>query len=840
MAEQPEYKRHLRVDGFSDPQNFRSRKRGSSPPVPLRNRTQHGTELTRQYQSVLESSQAKRSEVAQPISESMGIYVQLISFEDCELPLNSLDTSDFELRSCRRINNRDVAIVFIPDVKRNAFQKKLNAYLDPERDGRNSPRNHTLIGSIQAVRLAEIRSFWTDAQNLFPQNNQQQVWWELWIKKTTTSEDQSPISIVQQLAERLNLRYENTYQVFFDSVVTLIYASVDQLQNATELISTLDELRSVRTTPNFFIESYPKEQSTWVRDLLSRLTVRNDSNVSVVILDNGVNFNHPILSQVTNANLSARWNPQWPEYNDYSQYRYLGWDHASRQAGIASFINLMPAVLSTNHVEIPYQIESGRILPAVGINDPKLYGAITTGVISKLEADRSTWKRVFSLAVTADSPMMSGQPTSWSSEIDQFSSGASGDIQRLFVISTGNIRTELTNPDYWTETQLAEAEDPSQSWNALTVGAFTEFTTNDDPSFDGWSPLAISGDISPASRTSVNWRWRSQAPYKPDVVAEGGNRLLSPDGIRITDADVVSILTTSGHTSGQLFEVTGDTSAATASISGQAAILLSENPDYWPETIKALLVHSAQWTPQMWARYNQLLTTHSPKVSKETMLRSIGYGVPNLQRARYSANHALTLIAQNTIQPFTKEDETDAGSDPTLNEMCLYELPWPVEVLQSLDPKLEVKLRVTLSYFIEPNPGRRGYRQRFSYQSHGLRFEVIRPGQSLPNFTASINKLAAYEDYDGLEGDAEGWLLGTQLRTRGTIHSDIWTGTAQALADMNTIAVYPVGGWWKYRRASDKWKNSVRFCLIVSIDVPNTDVDIYSSVATIISTDIEV
>ncbi|MFZ2406429.1 MAG: hypothetical protein WAW41_14940, partial [Methylobacter sp.] len=90
------------------------------------------------------------------------------------------------------------------------------------------------------------------------------------------------------------------------------------------------------------------------------------------------------------------------------------------------------------------------------------------------------------------------------------------------------------------------------------------------------------------------------------------------------------------------------------------------------------------------------------------------------------------------------------------------------------------------SYFIEPNPGRRGYRQRFSYQSHGLRFEVIRPGQSLENFRAFINKLADTEEYDGPEGDPDGWHLGPQIRTRGSLHADVWTGSAAALADMHT------------------------------------------------------
>src|SRR5256885_8145814 len=33
-----------------------------------------------------------------------------------------------------------------------------------------------------------------------------------------------------------------------------------------------------------------------------------------------------------------------------------------------------------------------------------------------------------------------------------------------------------------------------------------------------------------------------------------------------------------------------------------------------------------------------------------------------------------------------------------------------------------VEMRVTLSFFVEPNPSRRGWQSKFRYQSHGLRF----------------------------------------------------------------------------------------------------------------------
>jgi hypothetical protein len=267
-----------------------------------------------------------------------------------------------------------------------------------------------------------------------------------------------------------------------------------------------------------------------------------------------------------------------------------------------------------------------------------------------------------------------------------------------------------------------------------------------------------------------------------------------------------------------------------------------EYPEYWPETIRALIVHSAEWTVVMRKRFSLFRQQHSPSKAKELMLRCAGYGVPDLERARYSANHILTLVTQESMQPFLKSDEARTSSDPKLNEMQLYTLPWPLEALKLLPLEQEVRLKVTLSYFIEPNPGRRGYRDRYRYQSHGLRFDVIRPGETVDVFRASINKIANDQlgDYDGREGDPGGWQLGPSLRTRGSLHSDTWIGTVADLLDMNTIAVYPVSGWWKYRSAQNRWENSVRYSLIVSIDVPDEDVDIYTEVENQIVTQVEV
>src|ERR1700722_9006844 len=194
-------------------------------------------------------------------------------------------------------------------------------------------------------------------------------------------------------------------------------------------------------------------------------------------------------------------------------------------------------------------------------------------------------------------------------------------------------------------------------------------------------------------------------------------------------------------------------------------------------------------------------------------LRRYGYGVPSLDRARNSAKDSLNLVVQQKVQPFTKE-----GSDVKTKDMGLHSLPWPKDQLLDLGDQ-PVTMRVTLSYFIEPKPGRReGFAQsRHRYASHGLRFEVKRPQETLDDLRKRVSR-AAREEEEAFEavGGTAGWTLGPQIRTRGSVHSDWWTGTAADLANCGFIAVYPVSGWWREPRGNH-WSKEARYSLIVSI-----------------------
>jgi hypothetical protein len=306
---------------------------------------------------------------------------------------------------------------------------------------------------------------------------------------------------------------------------------------------------------------------------------------------------------------------------------------------------------------------------------------------------------------------------------------------------------------------------------------------------------------------------------------EGGNQALSPHNGTADYIDEGLQLLTTGHqiTSKPLVSF-GDTSAATALASQLAARVQAAYPEFWSETVRALLIHSAEWTPAMKKRFSPLKT----KDKYRQLLRYCGYGVPNESKLFWSAGNALTLIAQDSLQPYIKEK---GSSTVKTNQLNLHQLPWPTDVLLSLPLETQVEMKVTLSYFIEPNPGVRGWKYKYLYASHGLRFEVCRRSETPEQFQQRINQQERDEEYANLTTSDNGWILGSKLRNFGSVHSDTWQGAAADLAQRGFIAVFPVAGWWKERPNLERWHKQARYALIVSITTPNVETDIYTAVA---------
>jgi hypothetical protein len=535
-----------------------------------------------------------------------------------------------------------------------------------------------------------------------------------------------------------------------------------------------------------------------------------------------VTAGHPLLEAALGDEDCHSCDPAWGKHDHDG--------HGTEMAGLALYGDLVPVLEGDGPVVVDHRLESVMIVPPTWDNDPDLYGALTAEATSRPEIQAPFRRRVYSMAITAPDARDRGQPTSWSVALDALAAGRSFDPtdkgikylddeeephRRLFVVSAGNVG-EL-DADHLTRSDIEPIHDPAQAWNVLTVGAYTDKAVITDPQWDTWSPLAPRGELSPWSTTSVVFQrdW----PLKPDIVMEGGNIVRNESGDVDFPCNDLTLLTTYFQPVQRTLVCTWATSAACAQAARLCAQITATYPELWPETVRALVVHSARWTEAM----GQHLSTAGGKTARARLVQRYGFGVPDLGRALRSAANAVTLLVQDSIRPF---------EEGKMREIHLHDLPWPKEQLAALGDA-PVRLRVTLSYFIEPNPGRRGWQARHRYQSHGLRFEVKGPTESVDAFRKRLNRDALGEGErkpsDGADND--GWYLGPRARDRGSIHSDVLVGFAADLAERGVLAVFPVTGWWKEQKKRDRSEMGARYALVVSIEAEEVDADIWTPVA---------
>ena len=76
--------------------------------------------------------------------------------------------------------------------------------------------------------------------------------------------------------------------------------------------------------------------------------------------------------------------------------------HGTSMCGVALYGDLEAALSHGNVVELHHRVETVKILPPAGQNDPELYGAVTEVGIGKAEARAPRRPRVFCMAVTSE------------------------------------------------------------------------------------------------------------------------------------------------------------------------------------------------------------------------------------------------------------------------------------------------------------------------------------------------------------------------------------------------------------------------------------------------------
>ena len=143
-----------------------------------------------------------------------------------------------------------------------------------------------------------------------------------------------------------------------------------------------------------------------------------------------------------------------------------------------------------------------------------------------------------------------------------------------------------------------------------------------------------------------------------------------------------------------------------------------------------------------------------------------------------------------------------------------------------------MRLRVTLSYFVEPNPSADAPLSAARYRSAGLRFDLRRRNEDQNRFETRINALAALDEgQENVAADPDpDRLFGVNSISAGSIHVEEWRCRAADLADRNGIAIFPVGGWWKTINDAERNNGSMRYAMIVTIDAGDVEADLWAEV----------
>jgi hypothetical protein len=817
---------HVAIDLFRDPGQYRFPNRPQDRKPKRDDYHAHADALLQQLTAALGALPAPGADDRVPIAGlKAGTIVEIETLapdgdrvKAAKIPAIEFPGQDIVvLRSQRNDDRTESAVLFVPDDARGFLRDKIERYGDDDLGNRARP-DVDRFETIEAIRAAVVGALFQGPVDLAePTAN----WWELWIRQPELR-----ANAVADAARNAELDVHPERLIFPDTVVIFVHSTAARLVDlARRMPGAVSEIRKASGTIEPFLDQgdHALGQAAFVAELAQRVTAPANDAPTICVIDTGVSAGHPLIA----PGLAGAWafDDRWG-VDDHEPHG----GHGTAMAGLVLYGDLEPAMNDRRAIALAHSVESVKFLPPRGFDatEPANYGVVTQAAVAKVEIDRPDAIRSFCVA-TSSPDFSPARPSSWSGAIDQLCAGAmpgertdninaAGHPKRLLLIAIGNAQ-----PGQREAVEILKSlEDPAQSWNALTVGGYTtkEAIPVDPP---GLTPIVPANHRSPYSRGSCDLP-DDLTPIKPEVLFEAGNMLVDATGYCGVHP-AVSLLAAGSDVEREPLIPFNATSAAAGVAGNFLGRLKAGIPGYWPETYRALTVNAADWPQPIRSR---LIGTgaHWKSISKgkrQKILREVGYGVPDLDRAIQSAANDVTMIAQAEIQPFASIN----GQPPVFNEMHFYDLPWPRAILQGLENEIVI-LKVTLSYFVEPNVSGRAATRPDTYRSFGLRFEMKKRTETAAAFRRRMT--ARRDPNEQPANEASHWLLGPNAVQAGSLHCDLWRGAAVDLASHDAIAVYPVGGWWKSHVGQRRMNDKARYALVISLSAPGLDVDLHADI----------
>jgi hypothetical protein len=541
--------------------------------------------------------------------------------------------------------------------------------------------------------------------------------------------------------------------------------------------------------------SIPEEAYT---EIIEANILAPDNNApSICIIDSGILEGHKLLSPAIVGTKSKSYVPGDSSVMD----AVGGGGHGTKVAGAVLYGANIPR--DGNEIKLPFFLSNARVLD----RNNNLSNHLYPPVLMEQVLDDFSESKVFNLSITSLRPCRNTHMSQWSATIDKLMF----ERQVLFIIATGNIGRGIghpTNPginhhlnqgrnypEYLFE-NASRISNPSQSCFALTVGSVchADFEDLDRKSFGRF------GEPSAFTRTGLGL-W---GMVKPDVVEFGGDFIVenaAERNITIHESTSPELVKSGVNAIGK--DAVG-TSFATPKVSHIAGILQKEFPKEGALMYRALIAQSARHPND---------TFKNPTLN---LIKTLGYGIPNLTRATSNSKDRITFITNGEI---------------AAKQAHVYKINIPQQVKRP-GYDYDVLIEVTLSYFANPRRTRKGTR---SYLSTWLDWESAKLGETQDMFKDRVLKEMDTEVRtiaDG--GDGINWKIKNRIdsgiegvrKQDGTLQKDWAILKSNQLPDEFCIAVIGHKGW------ETKTSSEVPYALTISFEVlnPENEIELYQLV----------
>ena len=572
-------------------------------------------------------------------------------------------------------------------------------------------------------------------------------------------------------------------------------------------VSEADEFSAPSVHPNRYESDYENFE----------LEAPQPNAPKVCIIDSGIQEVHPMLKAAMDSSLSKSWVPN--EINMTADYVKNG-GHGTRVAGAVLYPRGIPKI---NREQAVCWLQNARILDANNLLPEIIFPPKVLEEIVEIYYGQSA-TRIYNHSIAGISPCRTQSMTPWAAAIDKLC----WEKDVLFIVAASNIKDRancVTRPSISQHIQSgrnypeyllqpsARIANPAQSLQALTVGSVAHKTYNNPP----LRSIAQANHPS-AFSCSGPGIWDT---IKPEVVEYGGDYVIDssnpPNFTTPIPESVCPELIRSTRNNGKAISADAvGTSFAAPKVTHIAAALQAAFPDASTLFYRALIVQSARlpvWTNSLDAK------------DLCDAIRTMGYGIPDINRALGNSPNRITLI--------TRELEYIKA-----RQAKVYQVKVPDNFLLQGEG-FDILIEITLSYVAQP---RRTRRDRRKYLSTWLDWDCSKRGEDPDRFLDRVLK-----DYDAPEEtEADDglfqWTLGKRQlgkgqtrangidgivkelsRSKGTIQKDWATVKSYELREGFCIAVVGHEGWNKDSNAD------VTFALAVSFEAINSDVAVYTS-----------